>query len=164
MFRLIVLTSNQHPNFIEKICHCFQYFDLFVLHDVFLSWSRYCDFIHFLFPRTPLHEVVVSGNEPVFNQLLQCKQWVKTEKHLLNQRPGSYSPLTLFKTADGVASISWCNSVIFPLVPPSFLCSFLLTSLLWLSPEAGPGAEGPWGEHSSVAGPAVHHRVLWRQR
>lgn len=27
-----------------------------------------------VFIRTPLHEAVSSGNEPVFNQLLQCKQ------------------------------------------------------------------------------------------
>lgn len=29
---------------------------------------------HLLFNRTPLHEAVASGNEPVFNQLLQYKQ------------------------------------------------------------------------------------------
>ncbi len=32
--------------------------------------------LSFVIFRTPLHEAVASGNEPVFNQLLQCKQWV----------------------------------------------------------------------------------------
>lgn len=30
--------------------------------------------LSFVFYRTPLHEAVASGNEPVFSQLLECKQ------------------------------------------------------------------------------------------
>lgn len=75
------------------------YLRLFLLVIVPILWRLYISWL-FLFPRTPLHEAVVSGNEPVFTQLLQCKQWVKTGNPLLNTKP-----LTWFKKTPSCASL-----------------------------------------------------------